>query len=561
MHSKYLAAASQAASVLMFVLALAAAGCAPEHDHRQPPPRPSAAASVAMAPPASGAPAAVRKPALPDANMARAAIPDAFKWQLAPVFADDAAFEQALGDAARLRAELGAFEGKLGDAKRLRGCLKLYFEARLLTNKLTLYANLRQDTDQSSAPLQAMFERSLAAMNALMGQAAFIRRHVLGLDDAAMKRAYRAEPGLGEYRPYLDELRRRRARVLGVEAERVLSLAGDNLWAEIDLNELPSDFEKIFKAMRTDLTLPPIKDEEGKKVQLTLSSYGRYRGSEQRAVRRAAVEGLLGALRGREHAFAAALAGQIRFNVFKDSGAFCIAVYGIHPFVKTNYLDEVDDLSTLSHEYGHALHYHLSMSSQPYVTANYSPFLAEVASTLNEKLLSDHLLRRARSDEERLYLLNRLVETVRTTLFRQAMFAEFELAVHSAAEAGTPVTAELLDRTYGELVRAYYGGDLTLGPNDAVEWAYIPHFFYKYYVYAYATGLAASLDLAERVASGGAEAREAYLAMLRAGSSKPPLELLRAAGVDLTRPDAIAAAARLMDRALAEIEAILAKKG
>jgi len=248
-------------------------------------------------------------------------------------------------------------------------------------------------------------------------------------------------------------------------------------------------------------------------------------------------------------------------NKYKESGASSNSVYGVHPFVKMNYLDDLDSLSTLAHEYGHALHSHLSYEAQPISTGNYSMFLAEIASTFNEKLLNDHMLKNAKSIDERLFLLNKRVESIRSTIYRQTMFAEFELALHTAAEKGEPITAEFLNKTYAELVRAYYGPDFTIGPNDDIEWAYIPHFYYKYYVFVYATGLSSGLALAEKVGDPKTReaAREAYLGMLRSGCSKPPLEALKAAGVDLTRPDAIAGAARLLDETVTEMERLLAE--
>ncbi|MBI4955033.1 MAG: oligoendopeptidase F [Myxococcales bacterium] len=628
--------------------------------------RPAPGGSAATPPPSPGQ--------LPDANMDRAAIPDRYKWKLDVLFASDQAFEQGMKDVAERQKELGAYAGKLGKPAELRACLERYFEARLATNKLTLYANLRFDSAQKSNELQGMNDRAQAAMQELMRAASFIRREVLLLDDAALAAAYRAEPKLAGYKPYLEELRRRQKRVLGPDAERALALLGDNLWAEIDLNELTADVERIYKSARADLVLPKITDEAGKEVQLTLANYGKYRGSTDRRVRRDTVEAFFGALRGAENTFAATLAGQMKLDVGfarargydtalaayldkddidpgvyhgmvkalhanvaplhryvklrkqlmgldelhiydlygpmfegskrqfgydeavrilpealaplgdayvaelrrgldpaqgwidvyphkdKDSGAFSVNVYGVHPFLKMNYQDDAEDLSTLAHEYGHAIHSALAMKAQPYVTAGYVPFIAEIASTLNEKLLSDYLFAHAKDDDERLSILNRLVESIRTTIYRQAMFAEFELRAHTAVEAGTALTAEWLDAQYGELLRTYYGPDLTLGQNDAVEWAYIPHFYYKYYLYAYATGLASGIALADKVQKEGAPARDAYLGMLKGGSSKPPLELLRGAGVDLTKPDAIEAAARLLDRTLGQIEEILARR-
>jgi oligoendopeptidase F len=606
--------------------------------------------------------------------MARTQIPAKYKWQLDPLFAKDDAFDQALEKTARDRKALATFRGKLAQPDQLRACLDQYFKLRLLTNKLTLYAQLRFDSNQKSAKLSGMNDLALHAMHGLIDEASFIRREVIALDDLVLGRAYRAAPKLAEYRPYLDELRRRRKRVLGSEAERILSLAADNLWAEIDLNELPSDIEKVFKAARSDMPMPKIKDEQGQEVQLTLANFGKYRGSQNRSVRQATVESFFESLRTYENTYAATLSGQVRLNVFyarargydtaleayldkdniapavyhnlitaihanlaplhrymslrkklmkvdelhiydlyaplvkgttmtasyeeareilpkalaplgedyvkalrhgldpksgwidvyphqdKDSGAFSVAVYGTHPFIKMNYLDDMNDLSTLAHEYGHGIHSHLSMNTQPYISFNYSSFNAEIASTLNEKFLSDYLLEHADNDDQRLSILNNLVESIRTTIYRQSLFAEFELAIHTAVEKGKPLTAQFLNDTYGGLIRKYYGPGFTVGKNDGVEWAYIPHFYYKYYVFSYATGLSAGIALADRIKNGGPQARDAYLGMLKGGSSKPPLELLKAAGVDLTKPTAIATAAKLMDKTLTRIEAILAKK-
>lgn len=611
---------------------------------------------------------------VPDANAERSAVPDRFKWRLEPLFASDDAFARGLSEAAGARKRLAAFEGRLADPRSLRECLDLYFETRLLTNRLTLYGNLRRVTDVASTPAQALHVQGLQALDELMASAVFIRREVLALPDAALEAAFSGDPALGRYRPYLDELRRRRSRVLGAEAERVLSLAGDNLWAEIDLNEIPSDHEKTHAAILASLPLPRIRDGSGKEVQLTLSNYEVCRSSPDRRVRQEAVGALLGTLRSQEQALAAALAGQARLDVFmarargydtaleayldkdqidpavyrtlisavrenlkplhdyvalrkkvmglpdlrlhdlytplvkgtsprfpfaearrllpeallplgleyvsalqqgldpengwvdlypnrgKEAGAFSSSVYRVHPFVKMNYQDGYEDLSTLAHELGHALHSVRASAAQPYPTSGYSSFVAEIASTVNEKLLSDHVLAGAGSDAERLFLLNRLLESLRTTVYRQALFAEFDLAVHTAVEQGTPVTAEWLDRTYRGLVADYYGPGFTLGADDEVEWAYIPHFFYKYYVYSYATGLSAAVVLAEGVRSGDPARRDAYLGMLDAGNSRPPLELLKAAGVDLTRPDAVRAVAGLMSRTLGEIEEILARQ-
>ena len=242
----------------------------------------------------------------------------------------------------------------------------------------------------------------------------------------------------------------------------------------------------------------------------------------------------------------------------KASGAFCASVYGSHPYVKMNYQDSVNDMSTLAHEYGHAMHSTLSMEAQGYPDFRYVPFLAEIASTAHEALVIDHLLANATDDRVRASLLSDRLESIRGTIYRQAMFGEFELALHRHVEAGTPITAGLLEETYVELLRAYYGDAYAIDADDGMEWAYIPHFYWKYYVFTYATGLSSGITIAQKVRE-SEENRDAYLGMLKAGCSAPPLEILKGAGVDLTTPAPIEAALKRFDETVTELEALVDK--
>jgi oligoendopeptidase F len=199
------------------------------------------------------------------------------------------------------------------------------------------------------------------------------------------------------------------------------------------------------------------------------------------------------------------------------------------------------------------------MKAQPYSSFRYVPFLAEIASTCNESLLSDYLVSNATDPAEKSALLVERLEGIRTTIFRQTMFAEFERTVHAFVEGGVPITAALLEKTYRELVERYYGPGYTLDEDDGLEWAYIPHFYYKYYVYSYATGLSSGIAIADRVKTFGEPAADAFLAMLAAGASAPPLELLAGAGVDLTKPDALRAAMETFGETLDEVEKLLEK--
>lgn len=609
----------------------------------------------------------------PDPNASRADVPSAYKWNLTPLFASDEAWEQARAKVIEQLPTLAQYKGKLTDPSALQSCLQLYFQLHKQANYVTLYPNLKSSVAASDDAVGSMAQKGLAAMDELMQTASFIRQELLAMPEATLTSAYASQPTLVEYRNYIDNLRRRSKRILSPDAEHALALLGDNLWAEIDLNEIPSTLEEAFSATRSDIPWPKVKDDQGKEIQLTLSGLPALRRSPNRDVRRGAYEAYLSTLRQFQHVFAAELAGQVKLDVAyarargyntaveayldkdnvptavydnlvrtvdanvsllhryielrkkvlglpdvhiydlyvplasdvadeipfsqgrasilealkplgpdygkvldeglnpangwldlyphkdKVSGAFSAAVYGAHPYVQTNYLNSVDDMSTLAHEYGHALHYYLSMKNQPYASFRYVTMLAEIASTCNESLLSDYLVAHTTDPAKKAYLLVERLESIRTTIFRQTMFAEFERDIHSLAEAGTPLTANVLDKTYLDLVHKYYGPGFTAGPDDGMEWAGVPHFYYKYYVWSYATGLSSGIAISDRVRQLGAPAVDGYLQMLKGGCSQPPIDLLKKAGVDLTSPQPIEAAMHAFEQTLNEVEKLLVK--
>lgn len=607
----------------------------------------------------------------PDPNAPRTAVPDAYKWNLAPLYRSDAAWETARRTLLENAPALLRYRGRLSDPEALDECLRLYFRLHNDCNRITLYSNLRESVAQSDDTASGMVQQGLAAMDELMRAAAFIRLELAAMPEKALAASIARRPALEEFRGYIGNVRRRAGGILSPDAERALSFLGDNLWAEIDLNEIPSPLEDAYSAMLADIPWPKIRDERGKEVRFALSGLSAFRRSPDRNVRRGAYQAYFATLRQFRHALAATIGGQVKLDVAyarargygssleaylekdnvpvtvydslvrtvranaallhryvdlrrkalglsdvhiydlyvplvpeadervpfskarpmilealkplgpeygrvlaegldpangwldlcphegKRSGAFSSSVYGVHPFVFMNYLESVDDLSTLAHEYGHALHSVLTMKKQPYADSRYVMMLAEIASTCNESLLGDYMLEQAADPGKRASLLAERLETIRTTIFRQTMFAEFEREIHRMAEAGTPLTASLLEKTYLDLVRAYYGPGFTADTDDGMEWAGVPHFYYKYYVWSYATGLSAGIAIADRIRESGAPAADAYLEMLRSGGAAPPVELLRTAGVDLTRPDAVEAAMRSFERTLRELEKLL----
>ena len=245
----------------------------------------------------------------------------------------------------------------------------------------------------------------------------------------------------------------------------------------------------------------------------------------------------------------------------KSGGAYATGAYDVHPYVFMNYQDDYESVSTLAHEWGHAMHTYLATESQPYPTANYDTFMAEVASTFNEALLLDHVLTGATSDAERLYFLGSALEGLRGTFFRQAMFAEFERDMHTTAERGEALTGERLSAMYLALLRRYHGHDdgvMAIEEAFGAEWARVPHFYFGYYVFQYATSIAASSLLAQRVIDGEDGAVQAYLDLLRAGGSAPSYSLLQAAGVDLATPAPYTALIARMNAIMDAMEALLA---
>lgn len=244
-------------------------------------------------------------------------------------------------------------------------------------------------------------------------------------------------------------------------------------------------------------------------------------------------------------------------NVGKRSGAYSSGTYGTMPYILMNWQDNVNNLFTLAHEFGHSLHSYYSRENQPYHYSGYSIFVAEVASTCNEALLNDYLLKMTKDKKEKLYLLNHFLEGFRGTVFRQTMFAEFEKQIHDLAASGHPLTPELLSTTYYELNKKYFGNDIVIDEEIAMEWARIPHFYYNFYVYQYATGYSAAMALSKQILEEGEPAVARYIEFLKAGSSDYPIEVLKKAGVDMTSKDPIKEALAVFEQTLNEMEKLL----
>jgi oligoendopeptidase F len=602
--------------------------------------------------------------AIPCASLAQT---PADRWNLADLYATEAAWHE---DAARLEgqlAEFGSCRGQLGQsAARFKACLDLNADLGKRFRKLSTYAS-ETFAENTAAPSGMQLRQKARLLGSRVEeQAAFVRPEILGLGSERVARLLSEDASLAVYRRPLDLILR--------NAPHTLDGAGENMVASFGL--ATSAPESVYTTLsNADIPWPSVKLSSGKVVRLDQSGYTKYRAVGNRADRKKVFDTFWGTWKSYERTFGVTfhemlktdavyakvrrypdsitrkldpakippavydtlvaqananlatlhryfrlrakllgvsdmryydiypplLKSERRFPIEQGKrmmldalaplGADYVAVverglkerwmdtyprpqklsgahvnggaYDVHPFVLMNYNDDYESVTTLAHEWGHALHSHLANKAQPFVTAGYATFTAEIASTLNEALLLEHALKTASTDDERLLYLGSALENLRGTFFRQAMFAEFEREVHARADRRESLIGPSLTKLYGDILRRYHGHDQGVVKIDdlyTIEWAYIPHFYSSFYVFQYATSIAASALLAERILKGEPDARERYLDLLRAGGSDDPYLLVKAAGVDLASPAPYQALVARMNRIMDDIEAIQARR-
>jgi oligoendopeptidase F len=570
----------------------------------------------------------------------RAEVPTADTWDLASLFASDAAWEQAFAEWEKTVGFYANFRGTLGNGPAaLAAAIEFDLGVERQGDRLGTYAFLKHSEDVADSKYQGMKGRYIGVAARAAEASSFLRPEILALPQATLE-SYLTADELAPYRVTLKRLIRFKPHTLSEKEERLLAL-------QIEPAQTPRNvFDQLTDA---DFKFGTIELEPGRTIELSHGSFMVCLEHPNREVRQKAFHQYYAEFTDHANTLAATLAGSIKQDVYqakvrnyesaraaalfpdvvpeavydnllaavrknlpavhkyyqvrrramnlpdihfydvyvpiladmqkhtpwddavgmvldalkplgpayadalarglrgrwcdryenkgKHSGAFSSGCYDSEPYILMNYKPDVlDHVFTLAHEAGHSMHTYFSVKNQPFQYHSYTIFVAEVASTFNEQLLSDYLLARAKDDRERAYYLNREIDDIRKTIVRQTMFAEFEKVTHALAEANEPLTLDALKTEYRKLLEAYFGPDFVLDGELSLECLRIPHFYRAYYVYKYATGLSAAIALAERVAKGGKAELDAYLGFLKGGSSKDPLDLLRDAGVDMETP-------------------------
>ena len=593
----------------------------------------------------------------------RAEIPAADTWDLTPLYPDVAAWQ---ADLDAVRADYGRlcdFKGRLGrTAQDLLDALEFDKALSLKIERLYSYASLQTSEDGSNADFLSR-EAQLRNLLTRIGEAsAFFEPEIQAIPDEAFA-GLLTDPALAPWKTRLEKMRRFKPHILSEGEERLLALGSA---------ALAGHRETFGQLTNVDMKFGTVRDETGREVELSQSSYSSFLNKQDPALRKAAFHQFYREFSDHQFTLASALSSSVKGDVFrararnfpsalegalfsdripvsiydsliasvhanfeplrryyalrrrvlkldeihqydtyvpmvanvqkntsfdeatrlvvealaplgdeyvgtleeglargrwcdryetkgKRSGAFSSGSYGNPPYILMNYKADVfTDVYTLAHEAGHSMHTWHSQRAQTYQDYDYPIFLAEVASTFNEELLTHFLLERTDDPRMRAYLVNRQIDDLRGTLYRQTMFAEFEKIVHAMEEAGEPLTLDSFRTTYHALLEAYFGPEFALDPELDIECLRIPHFYNAFYVYKYATGISAAVALSQKVLGGGPADLEAYLRFLKSGGSEYPLETLQKAGVDLSTPAPVDAALQLFGRRLTELESLLA---
>jgi oligoendopeptidase F len=598
----------------------------------------------------------------------RSQVPDQFKWNLAEIYPNDAAWRAAKDKIAADIPQLKQFQGKLGtSAAGLADALDRAYAINKELARAYVYASMLADQDTRDAAHQGMQQEMVQLYSAFGAAAAYMEPEILKFEKGTTVRFLANEPRLKPYAFYLSDIERRGAHTLSDKEEALLAMAGP-------VGNVPANVYGILS--NADFPYPSVTLSDGKTVTLNQANFNAYRGVANRKDREAVMSAFFTSLGKFSRTFGTTIDGEVQKVAFvakarkynspveyaldgpnlpvsvytrlvdgvnknlstfhrylnlrkrmmgltdlhyydlyaplvgsvnltytpeqaqqhvlaavaplgteyqntikrafaerwidlfpspgKRSGAYSNGgAYDVHPYMLINYNGKYEDMTTLAHELGHTMQSYFSNKTQPFPMADYPTFVAEVASTFNESLLNDHMLKSITDPDTRLALLGSYLENAKGTVFRQVQFAEFELRMHEMAAKGQPITGDAMAKLYLDITRKYYGHDQKICIVDdyiAHEWSYIPHFYRDFYVFQYATSFTASEALAQKVKSGDAQAVKQYLAFLSAGGSTYPIELLKDAGVDMTTDEPLQLTLKQMNSVMDQMEAILAKR-
>ncbi|MFD2408787.1 oligoendopeptidase F [Paenibacillus rhizoplanae] len=586
----------------------------------------------------------------------RSEVPAENRWKLEDMFASEEQWDAEYKEVKELITSAASFQGKLDSPDALKECFELDDKLSLLTERLYVYAHMRQDEDTAAPKYQALSSKA-KKLGVEAGEAlSFVTPEILALPDTTLDQ-FIADPSLSDYTFTLTEMKREKAHVLSKAEEALLA----------QVSTIAQAPQTVFSMLNNaDLKFPKIKNEEGKEVELTHGSYIQFLESPDREVRKNAFKAVYETYGKQKNTIAATLSANVNKNVFysrvrkypsvlemslygdnipkevytnlidtiheslplmhrymklrqkllgvdelhmydlfaplvdeyklditfdeakkitkeglkplgedylsvlqegydkswidvyenenKRSGAYSWGAYGTHPYVLLNHNDNLNSMFTLAHEMGHALHSYYSDTALKYRDAQYTIFLAEVASTTNEALLMDYLLNKSTDPKEKMYLLTYYADQFRTTVFRQTMFAEFEKIIHQRAEEGESLTPQDLSAIYYDLNVKYYGKDMVIDQDIEMEWARIPHFYNSFYVYKYATGFSAATSFAKQILEEGTPAVDRYLGFLKSGGSDYSINILSKAGVDMSSPEPIREAMSVFESVIEQME-------
>lgn len=591
----------------------------------------------------------------------RSDVPKEYTWAVEDLYASDEDWKKDLEKLKGMIPDIEAFQGKLGEnADNLFNFLKLQDEITVLIDRFANYSMRKADEDTKNTTYQGFKDQTNSVYVALYSAFSFAEPEILQIPDDVLNEFYQKQPGLNQYRRYLNDILRKKAHILSDAEEKILAAAGD-------LAQSPDDIFSLLN--NADMTYESVTDIEGNRLPVTHASFIPLMQNCDRNVRKDAFESLYKTYAEHKNTSAAVLSAQMKqLNFFsrmrkynspleaaldannvdlqvynnlietvhenmdsmykyvrlrkkllnvdalhmydlyvpivanaersipfseakeniraalsvlgddyvalldegfnnrwidiyenegKRSGAYSSGTY-IHPYVLLNYKNTLDSEFTTAHEMGHALHSYLSNKNQPVVDAEYVIFVAEVASTCNEALLMQYLLKKTTDKKERAYLINYFLEQFRTTLYRQTMFAEFELKMSQMIQNGESINSDSACRVYHDLIDLYFGKDIVHDAKIDLEWARIPHFFYNFYVYQYATGFSAAIALSQKILNEGEPAVKAYKEnFLSAGCSKDPVSILKDAGVDMSTKKPIEDALKLFDSLIDELAELM----